>query len=111
MNQTRLVVSLAVVVALTSSCGLLGGGGLGLPGGIGGPKVPPVYGPYEVKGGDLIKIGLGEREVKIQNSIEVPPDRGTVNVRVNAHGSSFDSAATASHVCESASPRRSQWGI
>jgi hypothetical protein len=88
----QLVVSLAVL-ALTPACGLLGGGGLGLPGGIGGPKVPPVYGPYEVKGGDLIKIGLGEREVKIQNSIEVPPDRGTVNVRINAHGSSFDSAA------------------
>ena len=92
MTKMRLVVSFAVL-SISSSCSLLGGGGLGLPGGIGGPKVPPVYGPYEVKGGDLIKIGLGEREVNMQNSIQVPPERGTVNVRINAHGSSFDSAA------------------
>src|SRR5438128_10670747 len=92
MTKMRLVVSFAVL-SISSSCSLLGGGGLGLPGGLGGRRVPPVYGPYEVKGGDLIKIGLGEREVNMQNSIQVPPERGTVNVRINAHGSSFDSAA------------------
>jgi hypothetical protein len=42
--------------------------------------------------GDLVKIGLGEREARIQNSIEVPPDRGTVGLNINAHGGTFDVA-------------------
>jgi len=63
-----------------------------MPGGLGGPKVPPVYGPYEVKG-DLIKINLGDREMRIQTSIEVPPDRGTVGLGIKAHAGSFDAAA------------------
>ena len=87
------VVSAVVVLSLTSGCSLLGmgGGGGGLLGGIGGPKVPPVYGPYAV--GDIVKIGLGEREMKIQTSIEVPPDHGTVGCSIRAHGGTFDAAA------------------
>jgi hypothetical protein len=87
------VVSAVVVLSLTSGCGLLGigGGGGGLLGGIGGPKVPPVYGPYSV--GDVVKIGLGEREMRIQTSIEVPPDHGTSGCSIRGHGGNFDGAA------------------
>ncbi len=90
MTKLRLVVS-SLVLAFLSSCSLLGGGGGLLSGGIGGPRVPPVYVPPGV--GDIVKVGLGDRENTLQNSIQVPPERGTVNVRINAHGSSFDSAA------------------
>jgi hypothetical protein len=94
-NLRRSVLSL-FVIALAPGCSLLGGGALGLPGGIGGPKIPPVYGPYEVKG-DLIKIGLGDRELHIQTALDVPPERGTINLRINAHGNSYDSAAEQVH--------------
>lgn len=90
MTKLRLVVS-SLVFASISGCGLFGGGGGLLSGGLGGPRVPPVYAPPSV--GDLVKVGLGERENVLQNSIQVPPDRGTANIRINAHGSSFDSAA------------------
>jgi hypothetical protein len=70
----------------------MGGAGGLLPIGPSGPKVPPVYGPYEIKG-DLIKLGLGDREMRLQTSIEVPPDRGTIPLRINAYGNTFDSAA------------------
>ena len=88
------VVFAVVVLTLSSSCGLLGigGGSGGLLGGIGGPKVPPIYGPYSV--GDLVKIGLGEREMRIQTSIEIPPDHGTVGCSIRGHGSNFDGAAS-----------------
>ena len=80
------------LLTFSSGCSLLGGGGGGgLLGGIGGPKVPPVYGPYDVSSG--ISIGRGERELRIQTSIDVPPDRGTIAVRINAHGGTYDSAA------------------
>ncbi len=86
------VVSAVVVLLMTSGCGLLGGGGgLLSGGGLGGPRVPPVYGPYAV--GDLVKIGLGEREMKIQTSIEVAPDHGTIGCSIKGHGGNFDGAA------------------
>lgn len=94
MPLSKLAVNVACVafVSMLSGCGLFGGAGPGL-GSIGksGPTVPPVYGPYEV--GDIVKINLGERERRIQTSIEVPPERGTVAVAIRAHGSNFDSAA------------------
>ncbi len=78
-------------VTFSSGCSLLGGGGGLLPsvGGVGlGGKT---YGQYDNSTG--IAIGRGERELKIQTSIEVTPDRGTIPVGINAHGGTFDSAA------------------
>lgn len=94
-HKLRSAIAAVAVVLLAPGCGLLGGAIPGLGGG--GPKVPPVYGPYEAKNpGELVKIGLGvgDREIHIQSSIDVPPDRGVVPLRINAHGSSFDSAAS-----------------
>ncbi len=93
IRRSSLLLSIAV---LAPGCGLLGGSLPGIGGGIGGPRVPPVYGPYEAPG-PIIKIGLGEHELKIQSSIDVVPDRGTENIRINAHGNSFDSAAEQMH--------------
>lgn len=91
MTSLRLTF-LGAVMVLSGGCGLMGGGGGLMPSGVGGPKVPPVYGPYEVKG-DFIKIGLGDREMRLQTTLDVPPDRGTVPVGIRAHGASFDAAA------------------
>jgi hypothetical protein len=94
-NLRRSVLSLFIAV-LAPGCGLVGAAGALGGGALGGPKIPPVYGPYEVKG-DLIKIGLGDRELHIQTAIDVPPERGTINLRINAHGNSYDSAAEQVH--------------
>ncbi len=85
----QLAFSLLFVIS-SSGCSLLGGGGglLSSVGGIGGPKV---YGQYDNSSGN--PIGRGERELRIQTAIEVPPDRGTTGVAINAHGGTFDSAA------------------
>ena len=92
LPKLHTAVVLFAITTLSSGCGLLGGGGLPGLGGLTGPKVPPVYGPYEVRGA-LIKIGLGDAEQRMQFAIEVPPDKGTVPVSINAHGDSFDTAA------------------
>src|SRR5690242_9946131 len=76
-------------------------GGLGLPGlspaAKAGASVPPIYGPYKLVGEPLIKLPgddpVGRRELRIQTSIEVPPDRGTIGVQILAHGGTFDAAA------------------
>ena len=73
-------------------CGMMGGGGGLMPGGLGGPRVPPLYGPYEVKG-DLIKLGLGDREMRAQVAIEVPPDKAYAPIDISARGPNFDAAA------------------
>lgn len=86
----RFAIAAGLVFSFTG-CGMLGGAG-GMMGGIGGPKVPPIYGPYGVKG-DFIAINLGDRELRMQTAIEVPPDRGAVPVGIKAHGASFDAAA------------------
>lgn len=88
-NPQRVVLPLLCLAV--SGCSLLGGALPGV-GGIGGPKVPPVYGPYAVRG-DLIAIGLGDRETRIQTSLDVPPDRGTIHIGIQGHGSNYDSAA------------------
>lgn len=88
MTLPKLSLSLAIVV-LSSGCSLLGGGGL-LPsvgGSIGGPK----YGPYDVTSG--VPIGRGKTELKIQTSIDVPPERGSIAIGINAHGGTYDAAA------------------
>ncbi len=93
MTLTKLRSSLVVllVVSLTPACGLLGGGGGLIPDGVGGSRTP-FYGPYPVQG-DLIAIGLGDRELRLQTSLEVPPDRGAVRVSIHARGNTFDLAS------------------
>ncbi|MGC4114005.1 MAG: hypothetical protein QM765_04965 [Myxococcales bacterium] len=91
MKNLRVLIAVGAAMSL-SGCGLLGGGGGFLPGGLGGPRVPPLYGPYEVKG-DLIKLGLGDREMKAQVAIEVPPDKAYAPIDISARGPNFDAAA------------------
>lgn len=88
----NLKVKLVCAAMALTGCGMMGGGGGLLPGGIGGPRVPPLYGPYEVRG-DLIKIGLGDREMKAQVAIEVPPDKAYAPIDISARGPNFDAAA------------------
>ena len=90
MKILRNIVGLVII--LGCGCGMAGGAGGLMPSGLGGPRVPPLYGPYEVKG-DLIKFNLGDRELRLQTAIEVPPDRGTIGLRINAYGNSYDAAA------------------
>jgi len=56
-----------------------------------------VYGPYGVVNKPLIELPswdtAGRRELKLQTSIEVQPDRGTIPLLITAYGASFDSAA------------------
>lgn len=86
------VSSLSLLI-LGSGCG----GILGGLGGPSGPRVPPVYGPYAVVAEPLIKLPqsqpTGLRELKIQTSLEVAPDRGAIPLYIIAHGGTFDDSA------------------
>jgi hypothetical protein len=93
---------LAMKLTLVSSLSLLifGSGCGGILGGLGGPsgpKVPPVYGPYPVVVEPLIKLPqsqpTGIRELRIQTSLEVAPDRGAIPLYVIAHAGTFDDSA------------------
>lgn len=88
--------SFSLLFLSTTACALGGGGGLGGIGGAPG-RLPPQYGPYKVVPEPLIKLPIadptGLHELKVQTSIEVPPDRGTIPVTIIAHGSTYDSAA------------------
>jgi hypothetical protein len=88
--------ALPALFVFSTGCGAFGGGALGGPAAAGG-RLPPQYGPYHVIPEPLFKLPIadptGLHELKMQTSIEVPPDRGTIPVTIVAHGGTYDSAA------------------
>ena len=72
----RMMLVLAIAGFTTPACGLLGGdGGMGMPG-----ASWYGYGPEKSK------------ELTVQTTVDVPPDRATTGVALHGHGSSFENA-------------------